>query len=292
MLVPKASLATALAAFAASAALGSTAHAQEVEIRNAVARVVVIPEDRTDIQVTVDPGTSGLPAIEVSRRGDDVRLDGGLRRRIQDCQSEGFVANPTEMPDGIGVTVRGHGTVELSQAPLVVIRTPRDVQIDASGAVWGAIGRSRSTQLGAGGCGDWSVANTDGSLSIALGGSGNVRAGSAGSGEFALGASGSISTAAIDGPADIAIGGSGSVTVASINGAADIAIGGSGSVRIDGGRVSSLNVAVAGSGGVVVGATADTVSASIVGSGDISVARVTGAVERTILGSGQLRIGN
>jgi hypothetical protein len=284
--------AIALGALAASTALASTAGAQEVEIENAVARVVVIPEDRTDIQVTVDQGSAGLPAIQISRRGDEVRLDGGLRRRIQNCDTQGFVGNPTEMPDGVRVAVRGHGTIEMSQAPLVVIRTPRDVHINASGAVWGAIGRSDSTELGAGGCGDWSVGNTTGELSIAVGGSGNVRAGTARSGDLAIGGSGSILTGAIGGPADIAIGGSGDVSLASVDGTTDVAIGGSGSVRIEGGQAPSLDIAVAGSGDVVFGGTAGNLSASIAGSGDVTVTRVTGEVDRTILGSGQLRVGN
>ncbi|HRH21374.1 MAG TPA: DUF2807 domain-containing protein [Brevundimonas sp.] len=281
-----------LGALLASTAVASTASAQEVEIENAVARVVVIPEDRPDIQVTVEPGTSGLPPIQVSRRGDEVRLDGGLRRRIQTCDTRDFVGNPMEMPDGVRVSVRDHGTIEMSQAPLVVIRTPRDVRINASGAIWGAIGRSSSTELAAGGCGDWSVGNTDGELSISVGGSGDVRAGTARSGDFAIGGSGSILAGAIGGATDVAIGGSGSVVLASVGGPADIAVGGSGSVRIEGGQASSLDVAIAGSGDVVFRGTAASLSASIAGSGDVTVTRVTGEVDRAILGSGQLHIGS
>jgi len=285
-------LALALGAVTASTVLASVAQAQEVEIENAVARVVVIPEDRSDIQVTVDQGAAGLPAIQVSRRGQNVRIDGGLRRRIGSCHGTGAVMDPTRMPPGVRVVVRDHGDVEMAQAPLIVIRTPMDVRVDSSGAVWGAIGRSASASVGVGGCGDWAVANTSGDLSIAIGGSGSVRTGTAGALEAAIGGSGSIATAAIDGSAELTIGGSGDITVASVNGTGQIAVGGSGSVRVDGGRVTSLDVAVAGSGDVRVNAVAETLSATIAGSGDVSVARVTGPVSRSILGSGDLNIGS
>ena len=46
--------------------------------------------------------------------------------------------------------------------PQVVIRTPRDVNVDAGGAVFGSVGRSASLDLGNAGCGDWTIANVDG----------------------------------------------------------------------------------------------------------------------------------
>lgn len=284
-------IAAALGALAASTSLASAAQAQQVRIEHTVARVVVIPEDRSDIAVSVDQGGSGLPAISVERRGDEVRIDGGLRRRIGSCRASAPVLDPTQVPAGVQVNVRDHGMIELAQAPLIVIHAPMAVRINAEGAVWGAIGRSASTELGAGGCGGWTVANTAGALSISVGGSGAVRAGTAQSADLAVGGSGSISTGAIAGAADAAIGGSGDISVASVNGPTDIAIGGSGSVRVRGGRASTLDVAVAGSGDVDVGGEVGDLSVSIVGSGDVTVARVTGTTDRTILGSGDLRLG-
>ena len=286
----KFSVAAVLGALAASAAFASSAQAGEVEIRNAVARVVVIPEDRSDIQVTVDQGSSGLPAIEVRRRGDDVFIEGGLRRRIRDCRSDAFVADPTQMPSGVTVDVRDHGRVEMAQAPLIVIRTPLDVNVDAEGAVWGAVGRADSVELGAGGCGDWSVGNVRGTLSVAIGGSGDVRTGTAQALEAAIGGSGDVRTGAVT-SAELAIGGSGDITVASVDGSTDIAIGGSGEVTINGGRAPAMDIAIGGSGTVIFNGEAGDVDATIAGAGDIRIARVTGRVERTILGSGDIRIG-
>ena len=286
----KFSLAAAVGAFAASAALASTAQAGEVEIRNTVARVVVIAEDRTDIQVSVDQGSSGLPAIEIRRRGDDVFIEGGLRRRIQDCRSNVFVGDPTQMPSGVSVEVRDHGRVEMAQAPLIVIRTPMNVDIDAEGAVWGAIGRADNVELGAGGCGDWSVGNVQNSLSVAVGGSGDVRTGTAQALEVAVGGSGDVRTGAVT-SAELAVGGSGDITVASVNGATDIAIGGSGEVTINGGRAPAMDIGIGGSGTVIFNGEAGDVDVAIAGSGDVRIARVTGRVERAIVGSGDIRIG-
>ena len=256
---------------AASAALASTAQAGEVEIRNTVARVVVIAEDRTDIQVSVDQGSSGLPAIEIRRRGDDVFIEGGLRRRIQDCRSNVFVGDPTQMPSGVSVEVRDHGRVEMAQAPLIVIRTPMNVDIDAEGAVWGAIGRADNVELGAGGCGDWSVGNVQNSLSVAVGGSGDVRTGTAQALEVAVGGSGDVRTGAVT--------------------SAELAVGGSGEVTINGGRAPAMDIGIGGSGTVIFNGEAGDVDVAIAGSGDVRIARVTGRVERAIVGSGDIRIG-
>jgi len=115
----------------AAAAMAAPAFASpgpEVEIRHAVARVAVIVEDRTDVAVEVEQGTSGLPAIRVSRDGNQVSIDGGLRRRgflnrsdgIRNCRSGAEDGQPGA---GASVEVRDIGRVNLSDAPLIVIRT-------------------------------------------------------------------------------------------------------------------------------------------------------------------------
>ena len=62
-------------------------------------------------------------------------------------------------------------------------------------------------------------------------------------------------------------------------------------LRVRGGRASTLEVSIGGSGDVNFGGTAGDVSAAIAGSGDVRVAQATGAVSRSIVGSGDLRIG-
>ncbi|WP_447909338.1 GIN domain-containing protein [Brevundimonas bullata] len=286
--------AAVLAAFAAQPAA-----AQDAEIRNAVARVIVIPEDRADIAVEITRGSADLPQLTVERRGSKVRIDGGLGRRrsvmqltndsIREC-NDGR-ADARQPGEGATVEVRGKGRIRLEDAPLVVLRTPRDVDVSSGSGVYGSIGRgARSVDLGAGGCGNWTVANVDGRLEVAVGGSGTVRAGTSRLLEASVGGSGSVFAGAT-GDLEASIGGSGSIVVAGVNGPAEVAIGGSGDVTIRGGRASTLEVAVAGSGNVRFDGVADSLEASIAGSGDVRVAEVTGAVSRSIVGSGEVRIG-
>lgn len=287
--------AAVLAAFAAA----QPAAAQDAEIRNAVARVIVIPEDRADIAVEITRGSADLPQLTVERRGSKVRIDGGLGRRrsvmqltndsIREC-NDGR-ADARQPGEGATVEVRGKGRIRLEDAPLVVLRTPRDVDVSSGSGVYGSIGRgARSVDLGAGGCGNWTVANVDGRLEVAVGGSGTVRAGTSRLLEASVGGSGSVFAGAT-GDLEASIGGSGSIVVAGVNGPAEVAIGGSGDVTIRGGRASTLEVAVAGSGNVRFDGVADSLEASIAGSGDVRVAEVTGAVSRSIVGSGEVRIG-
>jgi hypothetical protein len=293
-----------IAAYAAAAVLAAfaaaqPAAAQDAEIRNAVARVIVIPEDRADIVVEITPGSADLPQLTVERRGSKVRIDGGLGRRrsllqfsndsIRECNNG--PADARQPGEGATIVLSGKGRIRLEDAPLIVLRTPRDVDVSSESGVYGSVGRgARSVDLGAGGCGAWTVANVEGRLEVSLGGSGVVRTGTSRSLEASVGGSGSI-LAGATGDVEANVGGSGSISVASMNGAADVSIGGSGDVTIRGGRATSLEVAVAGSGNVRFDGTAASLEASIAGSGDVRVAEVTGAVSRSIVGSGEVHIG-
>lgn len=291
--------AAASAAVLAAIAAAQPAAAQEAEIRNAVARVIVIPEDRADIGVEITQGSADLPQLTIERRGDKVRIDGGLGRRrsmlqfsndsIRECNNGR--ADARQPGEGATVELAGKGRIRLEDAPLIVLRTPREVDVSSGSGVYGSIGRgARSVDLGAGGCGNWTVANVDGRLEIGVGGSGTVRAGTSRSLEASVGGSGSIFAGAT-GDLEANVGGSGNIVVANVNGPVDVSIGGSGDVSIRGGRASNLDVAVAGSGNVRFDGTAGSVDASIAGSGDIRIADATGPVSRSIVGSGEVRIG-
>lgn len=296
----KPAVTSAIALVAAVTGLAVPAFARpgpEVEIRHAVARVAVIVEDRTDIAVEVEQGSSGLPAIQVSRVGHEVRIDGGLRRRgflnwgdgIRECRSG--PDNAQRPGDGASVEVRDHGRISLSDAPLIVIRTPRRVDVSASGAVFGSVGRGASSiDLGGSGCGYWNVANTEGPVSLAIAGSGDIRAGTSASLEVSIGGSGSV-TAGATRDLEISIGGSGDVAVARIDGPLDVSIAGSGDVVVRDGTSPAVSISIAGSGDVNFGGVAGDVDVSIAGGGDVNIARATGAVSRSIAGSGAIRIG-
>jgi hypothetical protein len=284
---------------AAAAAIAGPALAKDpqVEIEHAVARVVVIVEDRTDIGVEIEQGASRLPALRVDRHGDTVHIDGGLDRRMAGFRVGDSIRNCRSGPDrtrpgqGASVEVRDLGRINLDDAPLIVIRSPRHVNIDAGGAVYGSIGRgATSVDMGNGGCGDWVIANTDGPVDASMGGSGALTVGTSRSLEASLGGSGEL-TAGATGRLDLSMGGSGEAQIAQVDGDTDISIGGSGEVAIRRGRIPNLDVSIAGSGDVDFGGTAGDVSVSIAGSGDIRIAEATGSISRSVVGSGDIRIG-
>jgi hypothetical protein len=287
-----------LSAVAVAAIAGpALAKDPQVEIEHAVARVVVIVEDRADIGVEIEQGSSRLPELRVERSGDVVRIDGGLGRRMAGFRVGDSIRNCRSGPDstrpgqGASVEVRNLGRVNLEDAPLIVIRSPRQVNIDAGGAVFGSIGRgATSVDMGNGGCGDWVIANTDGPVDASMGGSGALTVGTSRSLDASLGGSGSL-TAGATGRLDLSIGGSGEAMIAEANGDTDIAIGGSGEVAIRRGRIPNLDISVAGSGDIDFGGTAGDVSVAIAGSGDVRIAEATGSVSRSVVGSGDIRIG-
>ena len=277
-------------------AAAGAANAADVEIKDAVARVVVVPEDRTDVAVEVVQGSSGLPAIKVSRTGSGkLIIDGDLgRNRIRGCNGRGAAASPGAGPlDSMGdvtVRVRDRGEIRMSAAPIITIRTPRDVDVKAGGAVFGWIGRANSVDLSNAGCGDWTVGDVRGALDLAQAGSGDTRAGSSASLEVSIAGSGDV-VAGRTGALEVKIAGSGDVQVAAINGKADVSIAGSGGVTVRGGRATVVEASIAGSGDVRIDAPADSLSASIMGSGDVRVQSVSGQVSRKVMGSGNIRIG-
>lgn len=268
-----AGLGLALTAGAASAA--------EVEIKDAVARVTVIPEARSDIKVEFLTTNPQLP-LEIRTMGGKTIIDGDLDRKIRNCNSEG---------GQVSVRVGGVGTVRYEDMPQVVIRTPKDAQVEAGGAVFGTVGKSASLELSNAGCGDWTVANVEGRLKLNQAGSGDSRVGSAGQATLRVAGSGDIKTKDIRGALDIDIAGSGDVWSASVSGPLDVKIAGSGGVTVAGGRADAMTVSVAGSGDVSFSGTAQTLKARIAGSGDVHVKSVKGEVSKSIVGSGGVTIG-
>lgn len=297
---------------AATAALfaAGAASAQEARIEDAAARVIVIVEDRSDIEVEITPGASGVLPLTLERRGADVVIRGDLGRRdIRNCSSARTGA--TQPGDGATVELRGRGRIALNDAPLVVLRTPREVKVEADGAVYGAVGRgATSVDLASAGCGDWTVADVQGELKAAMAGSGGLAAGRAaavelslaGSGDVSVGASreaevsvagsGDVRLASVTGELDVSVAGSGDVSVASVHGRVNASMAGSGSLVVRGGRSGDLNANIAGSGDVRHEGEVGAVQANIVGSGDVQVARARGEVTRRVMGSGSIRVGS
>lgn len=276
-------------ALSAGAALARPGDPQ-VEIRNAVARVVVIVEDRADVAVEIQNGTADLPRPTVTRNGDRVRIEGGLRNRVRDCRST--QANPVQPGDGASVDVRGVGRVNLSAAPLIVIRSPRNVDVAGGGATYGAVGPGATgVDLGMGGCGDWTVANVAGPMELSIGGSGTIRAGTSRSLEINIGGSGDV-TAGATGDFEASIGGSGDINVARMNGSFEASVAGSGDILVRAGEAGHFEASIAGGGDIDFRGRAASAEVSLVGGGDVRIQSVTGHVERSIMGGGSLTIGD
>jgi hypothetical protein len=272
-------------AAAAIAATAGTAAAKDREprvvVKNAVARVTVIPQDRADVQVVIKTHDPRL-TLTVEKKGDRTIVDGDLKwNKIRNCRGT---------HDTASADVRDMGTVQWKDMPEVIIYTPRDVEIGASGAVWGYIGRASSVNFSNAGCGDWTIANVSGRLDIAQAGSGDVLAGDVGGLDLSVAGSGDTRLKAVSGKADISIAGSGNVIMASLNGDLDVSIAGSGDIRIFGGRASSVDVSVAGSGDIRFAGEATKVDASFMGSGDLWVTKA-GSVDKTVMGSGGVHVG-
>lgn len=255
--------------------------APSVEIKDAVARVTILPEARDDVRVEVIHRNGALP-LKVSVRGDKVVIDGGLDRRVRNCRGSG---------PGASVEVQNLGAVAWRDMPQIVVRTPRDARVGASGAIYGVVGRAASLDLSRGGCGEWVIANISGRLKVSQAGAGEIRAGSAGEAHLRVAGSGSVRTAAIRNGLRVDIAGSGDVASTSVSGPYTISIAGSGDVRAATGRVTEMTVNIAGSGDIDFRGAADRLKARIAGAGDIRVRQVKGEVSRAVMGSGKVIIG-
>ncbi|WP_340644452.1 DUF2807 domain-containing protein [Phenylobacterium sp.] len=275
------SLLTVVTAVSALALIAGAANAATVEVRDAVARVVVIPEDRQDIRVEFLTTNPSLP-LHVRSLGGKTIVDGDLDRKIKNCHGGGGKAR---------VYVAGIGDVAYDDMPQIVVRMPRDAKVEAGGAVFGSVGKTASLELSNAGCGDWTVGNVAGKMSINVAGSGDTYTGVSGEAALRVAGSGDVRTQAVNGALEVSVAGSGDVSVASISGPLTVKIAGSGDVSVRGGKATEVNTSVAGSGNVEFGGEAGSLKARIAGSGDVHVKAVTGEVSKAIVGSGRVSIG-
>ena len=274
-------LLTVLTAASALGLIAGAAQAATIEVRDAVARVVVIPELRQDIKVEFLSTNPNLP-LQVRIAGGKTVVDGNLDRKIKSCHSEGGKAR---------VYVSGVGDIAYADMPQIVVRMPKDAKIEAGGAVFGSVGKTNSLELSNAGCGDWTVGDVAGKLSLKVAGSGDTHAGASGEALLRVAGSGDVSAQAVNGALDVSVAGSGDVNVTSVAGPLSVKVAGSGDVNIRGGKASKMGASIAGSGNVDFGGVAGRLDAKIAGSGDVHVKSVTGEVSKAIVGSGDVRIG-
>ena len=270
-----------LATSAAALAAFGAATAADLDIRHAAVRVTVTPEARSDVMLSVFKPSPRLH-VRVYREGDTLVVDGGLGLRGPNC---------TTRSGRKGVYVWGPGFTPYDELPQIMIRAPMNVKVRASGAVYGTVGRSDSTELSNAGCGDWTLANTTGPATVRSAGSGDVHAGSAGSADVRISGSSDINFGEIHNGLNSATSGSGDLRAAAVSGPMHVRISGSGDVIARSGQVTDLTVSVAGSGDVRFQGVAQSLDASVAGSGDVLVGRVTGNVTKHVAGSGTVSVG-
>jgi hypothetical protein len=286
-------LITGATILAVSALAGGAAQAaSKVEIKEAAARVTVVPENRPDVRVEFLTTNGALP-LQVREFGDKVVVDGNLKNRIRQCNGAQWnldVNGHRSVGSNVNVTVKGVGRVAWADLPQIVVHTPMRAQVATSGAVFGTVGRAAAVTLDSAGCGDWTVANVNGPLSVDIAGSSDVRAGTAREAWVRVAGSGDVTTQAIFGPGDIRIAGSGDVRLAAVMRSLKAQIAGSGDVHVDSGRVDEMSANIAGSGDVVFGGVAGNLNASIAGSGDVRAGSVSGSIKRAVIGSGSVYV--
>ncbi|HLI67434.1 MAG TPA: DUF2807 domain-containing protein [Caulobacteraceae bacterium] len=278
----RAILAFALAVAALAGA--GAAVAQTVEFRNVAARVTIIPEPRSDVQVIVLKTNPRLPLHVDRSLGGRVVVSGG------DWWSWLFGPKPSCRGDA-SVYVPSVGDVASEDLPQIAVRVPMDADVDAGGVIYGSVGRSHSLHLRAAGCGAWTVANVEDRLDVVLAGADRLHTGAARAMALHIAGASEATTTAVANGFTVEIAGVGDVHVGQASGPVGVHMAGGGDVRIDGGDASALDVHIAGSGSVAYGGTAGSLDAHIAGSGDIRAAKVTGAVNRFIAGSGTVIVG-
>lgn len=247
----------------------------DIEIRHAAAMITVISEDRQDFSVEIDNGAGRAPTPTITTEDDEIRIDGHLRGRIEDCDDD-------------GVELKGYGTITREQMPRITIRAPRSLSISVSGASNTEIGATQRLSADFAGCGDSTVGDVAEELTLDLAGSGQVRAGTAGSLDADIAGSGDVTTGAIADGADVSIAGSGTITIASLTGRLDASGAGSGALTVSAGAITDADISLAGSGDVEIAATVARLEASIVGSGDVDVTNTVGDIDAEIAGPGNV----
>jgi hypothetical protein len=273
-----------VATLGAAAALSAPALARAtpaVQVRDAAVRLLILPEQRSDLVVETVHGNPQLP-LRVWSFAGRTHIDGDVGGRVQGCRTRR--GEP-------GALISKLGYVAYDALPFVVVHTPMNARVFVGGAAWGNIGPSDILEFSNEGCGQWQVGTVRGAMKLSQAGVGVTRAGGAASaGLYAVG-DGVITTREITGPVTAMSFGSSQIEIASVSGAFTARVAGAGQIRALAGRVGTMKAAVAGSGEVAFDGTADTLDASVIGSGDVSIASVTGAVRKQVIGQGQVKIG-
>lgn len=283
-----ASLMALLVATGAAAQLRLLSDGPQIELRDMVARVVVTPEDRSDIDIRVRYGSVKVPTLMVSQRGSTTVLNGHLSSGRQPNFSFRINVNDDDQVSSRNgkVHIAGIGLVNVSDLPLVFVRVPANAVVKDSAYTFGRVSPSKSLDFIMNGGGEWAIEPVAGPLNIINSGPGRISVVSAGdsivdnmgSGDINLGTVRNLQ-AVLTGSGNFNVEQS-STTALQNQGAGDVSIKRSGALKVQ------LN----GSGDLTLGDIMGGLSVVNNGSSDIAVQRVGGPVNLDISGSGDVSI--
>ena len=258
------------------------ADATEIQLRDIVGFVRVIPENRTDVAIGfAHVGSLPAPEYRMSRRR--LIVDGKMRRQIRNCRVAGG--------DGFEVQTARQGRVSGAALPVIEVRVPQNAVVSVSGAVRLRMEAAQDAQIRLDACGDADIVRVENDAEIAISGSQDLRLYEAGSATVSIAGSGDVTLGVVRDGLTVSVAGSGDVTAARADGPTSVAIQGSGDVTIRDGRATSLSVVIAGGGDVNHGGSAESLDAVILGGGDVRVRHVEGEINRRVLGGGEVLVG-
>lgn len=266
----------------ASAPVG--VEAATVSLKDVAASVTVLPENRSDVVVEVRAGKGPIAVPKVVRQGSDVQIQGVLPGKIDGCK--GFEPGTTK---GV-VRFKNKPNAAVKDLPVIIVRTPLDVDVSVDGGVVGTIGPARSVRLRNARCGAWKAAGADQSFEARLQGMGDLTVGRTGSFALTLEGMGDVK-AGPTGRLGARLSGMGDVKLEDLNGPAEIDLEGMGSVRIAHGRAPTFKASLSGMGDVRFDGVAERLDASVDGMGEVKVATVTGPVNKSVSGFGRVKVG-
>lgn len=273
------------AAMGAGTAEAQTFTATGVDITNTAALIHIIPENRSDIAVDIGP-TGRLPAITANLVNNRLVIDGGLGNRIHGCNNIVIFSSHHET-----VNIWGIGHVVVQSLPTITLHVPRQLDLNANGAIFGDAGASDGGRVGFGGCGRLAMGPVSAALDLKQTGSGDVDVATVqGALRAQLNGSGDLRVIGASAGANLELIGSGDMTIGAISGPLVAHLDGSGDVTVPDGA-SNGDLDLRGSGDMRVGVVNGPLRAHLDGSGDLVVASMHGGpADLSLQGSGDLNV--
>ncbi len=278
----------ALAAGGAHAELSFNGDGPEIELRDLVARVVVTPENRSDIDVRVRYGKAKVPTLMVSHRGNVTVLDGHLSSLQHGLHLNINFNDSDEGVDHGRVFISGIGDVDIADLPMVFVRVPMNAEVKDSAYTFGTVGPSNSLNFILNGCGDWNIAAVNGALNIIDSGSGSIHVASAGDSVIDNMGSSDIQVGKVR-RLKLSLSGSGNFKAEQSE---DTQLQNMGSSDVQLGRVALLKAQLNGSGDLSLDGIGGGLTLVNTGASDVTINRLNGSASLQMTGSGDVHIHN